>query len=381
MEFIIAIEQQLAIGSTLMADGTGIEWTDATWNPITGCSLASPGCTNCYAMRLAGTRLQHHWSRRGLTKPGKAGPVWTGEVRYNEEWLDQPLRWQRPRRIFVCAHGDLFHEGVHRNWLDLIFAVMACAPQHQFQVLTKRAHLMRAYRSDPSTPQRIYDLVCDLAINGQAKVVLIAPDMPKGARPPKGRQVLLGQWPLPNVWAGVSIEDQQRADERIPHLRAIPAAVRWVSCEPLLSEVMFDPVELASLDWVVAGGESGPGARPMHPAWARSRRDQCAVAAGVPFLFKQWGEWAPVSEIPDTEEADALLYYPAPRDDPEATRRCKVDQCVLHADGARFDGKAMFRLPAFQAGSGAMSMYAIGKDRAGRTLDGRTHDEFPRVLA
>ena len=110
-----------------MAENTKIEWADATWNPITGCSVTSPGCTNCYAMKLAGTRLQHHPSRAGLTVPSKAGPVWTGEVRFNEQWLTQPLQWKRPRRIFVCAHGDLFHENVPDEWIDKVFAVMALA--------------------------------------------------------------------------------------------------------------------------------------------------------------------------------------------------------------------------------------------------------------
>lgn len=130
-----------------MADGTKIEWTDATWNPITGCSVVSPGCTNCYAMRLAGTRLKHLPSRAGLTVDSKAGPVWTGKVRLNRQWLDQPLRWKRPRRIFVCAHGDLFAEGVPDEWIDPVFAVMALASRHTFQVLTKRAARMRAYVS------------------------------------------------------------------------------------------------------------------------------------------------------------------------------------------------------------------------------------------
>lgn len=135
-----------------MADGTPIEWTDATWNPVTGCSVLSAGCTNCYAMRLAGTRLQHHPSRAGLTTPsriksgtGLGKPVWNGQVRFNEQWLTEPLRWKRPRRIFVVAHGDLFHDAVPDAWIDQVFAVMALAPQHQFQVLTKRAARMRAY--------------------------------------------------------------------------------------------------------------------------------------------------------------------------------------------------------------------------------------------
>ncbi len=128
-----------------MADRTKIEWTDATWNPITGCSVVSPGCTNCYAMKLAGGRLRGHPSRKGLTIPSKAGPVWTGEVRLNEEWLDQPLRWRKPRSIFVCAHGDLFNENVPDEWIDQVYGVMALCPQHTFQVLTKRPERMREY--------------------------------------------------------------------------------------------------------------------------------------------------------------------------------------------------------------------------------------------
>lgn len=128
-----------------MADTSAIEWTDATWNPVTGCSVVSPGCTNCYAMKLAGTRLQHHPSRAGLTQDSKAGPVWTGEVRFNEQWLDQPRRWKRGRNIFVCAHGDLFHESVPDEWLDRVFRQMGIAHHHTFQVLTKRSGRMRSY--------------------------------------------------------------------------------------------------------------------------------------------------------------------------------------------------------------------------------------------
>ncbi len=120
-----------------MSDKSHIEWTDATWNPITGCSVLSPGCTHCYAMKLAGTRLRNHPSRAGLTTDSKAGPVWTGEVRFNAQWLLQPLGWSKPRMIFVCAHGDLFHDDVPVEWIDKVFAVMALAPQHTFQVLTK----------------------------------------------------------------------------------------------------------------------------------------------------------------------------------------------------------------------------------------------------
>jgi protein gp37 len=277
-----------------VADNSKIEWTEATWNPITGCSVVSAGCRHCYAMKLAGTRLQHHPSRAGLTVESAAGPVWNGQVRFNEEWLRQPLQWRRPRKIFVCAHGDLFHESVPDEWIDRVFGVMAVAKHHTFQVLTKRAGRMRDY----------------VAGLGNA-----FPRLERGAR-------LVGytlnfeglpmvRFPLPNVWLGVSVEDQAAADARIPLLLQTPAAVRWISAEPLLGAVdlpglFFYGVERnggvvplrekghPQLDWVVVGGESGTNARPMHRAWARSLRDQCA-AAGVPFLFKQWGEWAPAA--------------------------------------------------------------------------------------
>ena len=274
-----------------MSDRTLIEWTDATWNPVTGCSIVSPGCRRCYAMRLAGGRQRHHPSRAGLTRDSIAGPVWTGEVRFNEQWLDQPLRWRRPRRIFVCAHGDLFHESVPDDWINAVWSVMSRSPRHTFQVLTKRPARMREY-----------------------------------LRHVRGTGI-----PLPNVWLGVSIEDQERADERVPLLLDTPAAVRFVSAEPLLGRLdlqwmimepwpSFVPVdglypgtlnvlaghwwpleggdwqreyegrieELPKLDWVIVGGESGPGARHMKPEWARDLRDQC-LNNGVPFFFKQWG--------------------------------------------------------------------------------------------
>ena len=202
-----------------MADKSSIEWTDATWNPITGCSLASPGCINCYAMRLAGTRLRHHPSRRRLTINTKNGPVWTGEVRFNEPWADQPLRWRRPRRIFVCAHGDLFHESVPDEWIDQVFAVMERCPHHMFQVLTKRSARMLQYL-------------------GASRI-----------------------WPLRNVWLGTSIEDQRRAYERRAPMRHLAETGwrTWVSYEPAIGPVDWEGWEHTR--WMVSGGESGPKAR------------------------------------------------------------------------------------------------------------------------
>lgn len=309
-----------------MSDNTPIEWTDATWNPITGCSVVSKGCTNCYAMRLAGTRLQHHPSRAGLTRDTKAGPVWTGEVRLNKQWLNQPLYWRKPRRIFVCAHGDLFHHAVPDAWIDRVFMAMQVAPQHTFQVLTKRPERMRTY--------------------------------------------LKRHWPqpLPNVWLGTSVEDQETADQRLYSLLDTPAAVRWISAEPLVGPVVLREhhlwqeenctAPLGALHWVVVGGESGLGARPMHPEWARALRDQCQ-AAGVPFFFKQWGAW-----LPGHHYTEALQDLDP---DPQQSR-------YLSAELYDGDWDIGHRLACE---TGPEALFQVGKQNAGRNLDGRTHDAYP----
>ncbi|MCK1501533.1 phage Gp37/Gp68 family protein [Bradyrhizobium sp. 188] len=316
-----------------MADHSNIEWTDATWNPITGCSVLSPGCTRCYAMKLAGTRLRNHPSRAGLTRESKTGPVWNGQVRFNEQWLTQPLEWKRPRKIFVCAHGDLFHENVPDEWIDRVFAVMASAPQHEYQVLTKRAHRMRRYVDD----------ALGRVISTQDR----DKDWPG--------------WPLPNVWLGVSAERQKEADERIPELLATPAAQRFISAEPLLG-----PLELAlswisygyattpdrPLDWVIVGGESGQDARPMHPSWARLLRDQCAEYR-VPFFFKQWGSWKPSSP----EEAIGNPY----------------SGWLAHQGGV----DRLVRREELYPDAGAAFVERVGKGSAGRLLDGLEHNGMP----
>lgn len=363
-----------------MAEHSHIEWTDATWNPVTGCSVLSAGCANCYAMRLAGARLRDHPSRAGLTVDSKAGPVWTGEVRFNEGWLTQPLRWRRPRAIFVCAHGDLFHEGVPDEWIDRVFAVMALAPWHRFQVLTKRSARMRAYLTDWAWSSRVSAIVNAWPESRLGNGNDFAADF----------NLCFGQ-PLRNIWLGVSVEDQRAADARVPDLLATPAAVRWLSCEPLigpvdLEDVAFaepdgdyygvnaltgsgyrlegdgdsaaDPCEYASVDWVVAGGESGRGARPMHPDWARALRDQCADAE-VPFFFKQWGEWAPGENCggPLTRTQDTADWFDRGWSFGAMT---PGDAEGLHCD----DEPALYR---------------CGKRTAGRLLDGVRHDGMPFV--
>ena len=308
-----------------MADKSRIEWTDATWNPITGCTRVSKGCEHCYAERLAATRMKHHPSRVGLTdEHGR----WNGQVRINEEWLDQPLCWKKPRRIFVCAHSDLFHEAVPSEWIARVFAVMLGCPQHVFQILTKRPGRMLRYLTGP-------------------------------------RSIGI----LPNVWLGVSAENQDTLNERVWELMATPAAVRFVSLEPLLEEVTVfsidGPVDQQdtkdpAIHWVIGGGESGPGARPMHPQWVRSIRGQCEMV-GCPFFFKQWGEWIEI----DGPRCRAI------RQDRTAADAWLDNHGKLHP----YNRHTNHRFSVYDTSI----VRRVGKKRAGRLLDGRTWDEMPEV--
>lgn len=436
-----------------MGDKSAIEWTDATWNPIVGCSVVSPGCTNCYAMKMA-ARLEHMHQPQyaGLTRPSKAGAVWTGKLRLVETALDLPLRRRVPTTYFVNSMSDLFHESVPDEWIDRVFAVMALCPQHTFQCLTKRSARMRAYCNDPSITQRIAQAMDAIRVDmehdpterwapvpgweayevsthgnlrrggepiqpvlnplyGRPSVTLWRENEPttvyvhklvlaahRGAAPSgtearhrngnrqdnrlanlewatgsinqadKVRHGANGgpakitreqaaeirarrkrgsatqqqiadeygisrslvsliesrkvwpdaiEWPLPNVWLGVSCEDQARADARIPDLLATPAAVRFVSAEPMVGPINFFDIRVGpqrkldslragvawerdalgwaldegahpALDWLIVGGESGPGARPFALDWAESIIDQCR-AAGVACFMKQVG--------------------------------------------------------------------------------------------
>ena len=217
----------------MAADKSGIEWTEASWNPVTGCSKVSPGCAHCYAEALS---LRFGWSRQPWL-PEHA----EGNVVLHDERLEQPLRWRRPRMIFVNSMSDLFHELVPLSFIERVFTVMGMAEHHTFQILTKRHERMAA----------------------------LAPKL---------------TWP-PNVWMGVSIENRRWA-ERAEHLRRVPAAVRFISAEPLLGPL--DGLDLDGIDWLIAGGESGRGHRPVRAEWLRDLRDACEDA-GVAFFFKQWG--------------------------------------------------------------------------------------------
>ncbi len=340
-----------------MADKSAIEWTDATWPIVQGCDYESPGCANCYAVPLL-WRMAHNPNQaisgplQGVVAKNAAGKLhFTGKVALREDRLEWPLKWKEPRQIFVPSHGDLFHPSAPDWFIDKVFAVMALCPQHTFQVLTKRAARMRAY------------------FEGRVAVRI--------ARINDGQ---IFTWPLRHVWLGVSTEDQARADERIPHLLATPAAKRFISAEPLLGRISLEeawhganaldsecwgdcawcehghpPLHncqrgkgdwekgRSGLDWVIAGGESGPRARLTHPDWVRGLRDQCQ-AAEVPFFFKQWGEHGPYR--PDEPQHDAFH---------------------LRVDGRVFGAPQVSSTP----------MVRYGKKRAGATLDGRVWRDFP----
>jgi protein gp37 len=347
-----------------MSEHSNIEWTNATWNVVTGCTRVSDGCDHCYIERTPPFRM----TGRRFDKPSIGG---TTGVTLHPNRIATALRWRKPRRIFVCSLADLFHDKVPVAFLDEVFGVMAVAHQlrgHVFQILTKRPARMRSYlRTEwpilglpggyfTSTRQAIASAAHRWAID-RVNAGPLSESIEQGPA-----------WPLPGVWLGVSVENQQWADIRIPILLDTPAAVRWVSAEPLLGPLdlspwfvhpIFNPAyriarcgqgsphsqhvvehgpdeprncpgtggypakRRGCLDWIVCGGESGPGARPMHPDWARSLRDEC-VEAGVPYFFKQWGE-----------------YGPLPSGD----------------------------------------LYRVGKKAAGRLLDGRTWDEYPQVVA
>ena len=279
---------------------TGIEWTDMSWSPVIGCSRISPGCGGksgvggCYAERLAAFRLGRNpqtpkW--HGLATVNENGdPRWTGEVRFLPERLDEPLRKRKPQRIFVCDMSDMFHERVTNEQIAAIFGVMAACPQHTFQVLTKRAERLPLWfewleKEALSERKEKYE---DYPIDWLRMHVIQYEVFRACGRDdlPSPQKLKTRGWPLPNVHLGVSVEDKRFGLPRIEHLRRTPAALRFLSIEPLLEDL--GEIDLTGIGWVIVGGESGLGARKMDPAWARSIRDQC-IAAGVPFFFKQWG--------------------------------------------------------------------------------------------
>lgn len=342
---------------------TSIEWADAVWNPTTGCSKVSEGCRNCYAERL--------WPRLKAMGNKVYKDRNFNDVACHPERLGQPLRWVKSRKIFVNSMSDLFHDQVSDEFIARVWWVMGqCAGYldpsryrgHTFMILTKRPERMKDWLEgwqDLETRKRWIESFGEMF------------DWASGPR----------YWPdvLDNVWLGVSVENQDATDERIPLLLETPAAVRFISAEPLLgpidlTNIKFDGdildslggcyystdgsgsyLSWESLDWVIVGGESGPNARPMHPDWVRSLRDQCQ-AAGTKFFFKQWGEWAEVS-------------FNKP---PHGQFGC-WGGCY---DSREFNYGVGYNPNAYP---GTINMQRIGKKRSGRMLDGRTWVEFPGV--
>ncbi|MHB2029335.1 MAG: DUF5131 family protein [Acidimicrobiales bacterium] len=279
-----------------MSAKSSIEWTESTWNPTTGCDRTSPGCDHCYALTLS-RRLQAmgnpKYQRDGDSRTSGPGFGLT----LHEDQLDLPRRWAAPRVIFVNSMSDLFHQGVPDDFIQRTFQVMEETPRHTYQVLTKRSQ----------------------------RLAKLAPKLP---------------WPS-NVWMGVSVETEKYSF-RVNHLRATQAAVRFISAEPLLGPL--SNIDLTNIDWVIAGGESGPGARPMHPSWVRLLRDHCNES-DVAFFFKQWGAWKP--------------------------ERSRL------ATPVSIRGELLDSMPAFAVPGSPVKMRRLGKGRAGRRIDGRTWDQMP----
>ena len=324
-----------------MSSKSKIEWCDASWQPIAGCTKCSPGCLNCYAERMAfrqyhmaDARCTKNRSQRNLVTAiaygkaiNKTTRKWTGDIGTNRCVLNDPRHWRKPRRIFVCSMSDLFHPQVPFEFIEKVMAVIEECPQHTFQILTKRPHIMFEYFSGIG---KLYELSC-----------------------------------CPNVHLGVSISNQKEADEKIPILLQIPAAVRWLSIEPMLGGIKLNHIKTPerilnalkgkskyyvdgntpyyghSISWVVVGGESGPGARPMHPDWVRGIRDQC-VPNGIPFFFKQHGEWV-----------------------------SGADKYALKIETYNFYPKRVTRI-------GNTTFFRVTKKLAGRMLDGREWSEYPK---
>jgi protein gp37 len=363
-----------------MSDRSKIEWTDASWNPVRAFKLANPlvsgwhcehvseGCRNCYAEafnRRLGTGLDYGRPERARV-----------EIELSSSTLGAPLHWKRPRKIFVGSMTDLFGDWVADEMLDRIFAVMALCPQHSFQVLTKRPERMKRYIDDLYGGKRNELHAGAEILSGTKDRMLRA----HGAALERMIQtVSVRSAPHKNVLLGVSTEDQATADRRIPILLNTPAAVRFLSAEPLLGPIdlrrsafvpwiphaarpAHKPSPNTYLDWVIVGGESGREARPMHPDWARGLRDQC-TAAGVAFFFKQWGEWSPHRPVAggdlggDVRAGRVKIVHPTGQSDVE----------VSDATGGRNT------IP------GSRYMALIGKKAAGRDLDGVEHNGFPEV--
>ena len=356
-----------------MSANSPIEWTGHTWNPTLGCSKKSPGCKFCYAIRtvhrLAGNpNAKIRAANQGLTVIQNGAPNWTGIVRLIPERLSVPLRIKKPTTFFVNSLSDLFHEALSDEEIDQVFAVMALCPQHTFQVLTKTPERMERWFAKLTDSW-------DRRLRMESAGELIAGQMGWC----HADEAQMAQWPLSNLWLGVSVENQRYADERIPLLLQTPAAVRFISAEPLLGPINLEELPsisgigrylnalnsaciggsdvLGALDWVISGGESGTAARPSHPDWHRTLRDQCQ-AYGVPFFFKQWGGYAPGRDLKEGDEAQPPGFG-------------------IYPDGL-YETPDCCSQTYERIGQNLVEMRKVGKKKAGALLDGREWREMPQ---
>jgi protein gp37 len=398
---------------------TAIEWTDEVWNPTTGCDRISPGCDNCYALTMA-KRLkgmgQAKYQNDG--HPTTSGPGFA--ITTHADTLTEPLRWKKPRKIFVNSMSDLFHAHVPREFLAQVFAVMAATPQHTYQILTKRpdraARILGGSCTHGHPNGEHFRAAMEWAATSHSPTYV--PGLEHGIYHRAG-------WPLPNVWIGTSVENQKYADLRIPALLNTPAAVRFLSCEPLLGPIdLWGPIvpgrgrpkltywldgrpywdeskatttstglTMAPLstgpriDWVIAGGESGPRARAVHPNWVRTIRDQCQHS-GVPFFFKQWGEWGPAPF--QVRVCDPNAGWQGTDEELAAAKADSEARGATHVHtGNWYDEDGQRKYWLHEIGHKPWSLERVGlpdgtaairrwrKKHAGRELDGRTWDEFP----
>ena len=358
---------------------SAIEWLNVpgykaeTWNPWIGCTPISKGCEHCWAHREENGCLR---SDPAPTYPGQhyfwRGPVFQGGTK-----LGRPLHWREPRCIFVCPRSDLFHADIPFEQIDRAFAVMALCPDHVFIVLTKRPERMAEWFAHVRAAKRRW-WHAEAGYLGQRLVggcsagweeAKWSDELRRAAR--RMRNYYYPDhdtipWPLPNCWLGTSVEDQATAEERIPDLLKCPAALRFVSVEPMLGELSIANCQLSILDWVICGGESGPGARPMHPDWPRKLRDDCQAAC-VPYFFKQHGEWAPSCDYyEDSPRREACLERPHQL----ITRQGQQWHVGTPGTDEQHDG---------QPPLGTHVIHRVGKRRAGRLLDGVEYSEFPEV--
>lgn len=339
-----------------MGTKTGISWTNSTWNPIRGCSRVSEGCRFCYAETVARRFSGKGEPFEGLVQigpDGKSLAKWNGNIRFVEKHLLDPLRWSKSRRIFVNSVSDLFHENVTDEMRDKIFAVMALASQHTFQILTKRPEIMLAYLTG-NYAERIEEMLTWDSHGEWAQYMRKVARWVDPQRGDYGRIELAGYWEwdmpttLPNVWLGVSVEDA-RVKHRIDTLRVVPAAVRFLSLEPLIGDI--GKLNLDDISWAIVGGESGHKARPMPSQWADTIREQCE-AAGVAYFHKQNGEWVDAGHDEFGKLPSGKIKY-------------------LRSDGTEWD------VVPTDENADVITMKRVGRKRAGDTLYGKQYHEYP----